>query len=115
MLLATFTTEDDITRSRDRKVGAIDATIQITNVSIDALQKKLDGLKQRAAAQERSGQPLSSDITDNMNAIEQQITEKKNYVAYSQEQKEELKKQYAADMVRFRELKAAQQPQQQSQ
>lgn len=106
MLLATFTTEDDIVRSRDRKASAIDATIEVTNATIGNLQKKLDELKQRAAAYERNGKPVSDDIKSDMDSVQQQIAEKQKYIDYSKQQKEALMQQYAAYLARFRELKA---------
>ena len=44
MLLATFTTEQDLIASRDRKLSAIDATIEITHPSIENLHRKLEDL-----------------------------------------------------------------------
>ena len=112
MLLATFTTDQDLIRSRDRKLSAIDATIEVTKAAITGLQKKLDTLQQRAAAYERNGRPVSDGLNTDMTSQQQQIEGKKQYIAYSQQEKANITKQYASDLKRFRELKAAQQPQQ---
>lgn len=109
MLLATFTTEQDIIRSRDRKLSAIDASIEVTTATIAGLQKKLDELQQRAAASERNGRPLSDEIKDDMAATQQQIEGKQKYIAYSQQEKANIDKQYAAYLQRFRELEKTQQ------
>ncbi len=104
MLLATFTTEQDLLASRDRKLGAIDATIEITRVTISNLQRKLNDLKAKAAQQERSGRPISDDLKEDMAAVDKQIKEKQDYVDYSQHEKETLRAKYDADLKRYREL-----------
>ncbi len=109
MLLATFTTEEDITRSRDRKLSAIDATIEVTTATIAGLQKKLDELQRRAAAYERNGRPLSDELKEDMASTQQQIDGKQKYIAYSQQEKAGINKQYAAYLQRFRELEKMQQ------
>lgn len=112
VLLSTFTTENDLIRSRDRKLSALDAQIDITNATVGDLQKKLDGLQDRAAAYERNGRPISDDLKSDMTSVKQQIAEKQKYIAYVQQQKTQVTEQYAAYLKRYRELKsgAAQQP-----
>lgn len=96
VLLATFLTEEDIIRSRDRKVSSIDASIELTNITKDKLQKKLEKEKQRAAKNNQN----------DIKSLQKQIDEKKKYVASKQREKKELIAKYAADLERFRELKA---------
>lgn len=106
VLLATFLTEEDIIRSRDRKVSAIDASIELTNITKDKLQEKLEKEKQRAAKIERQGKPASKNNENDIKSLQKQIDEKKKYVASKQREKKELITKYAADLERFRELKA---------
>jgi len=106
VLLATFLTEEDITRSRDRKVSAIDATIELSNITMDKLQGKLEKEKQHAASFERKGKPVPKNTQKDINNLQKQLDEKKSYIASKQREKQELIDKYAADLERFRELKA---------
>jgi len=106
VLLSTFLTEEDILRSRDRKLSAIDATIEITRITIDKLQEKQDKEKGRAANLERQGKPLPENTQQDIDSLQKQITDKENYIASKEREKQELIDKYAADLERFRELKA---------
>jgi hypothetical protein len=107
MLLSTFTTEQELLASRDRATGAIDATIEITGVTITALDRKLEELKKRAAGLERAGTPPPAELKDDMASLEKQISDKKNYIAVKQEEKAQLLRKYDADLQRYRELRGA--------
>ncbi|PKM43656.1 MAG: DUF4124 domain-containing protein [Gammaproteobacteria bacterium HGW-Gammaproteobacteria-1] len=105
MLLSTFTTEQELIASRDRATGAIDATIEITGATINTLNRKQDDLKKRAAALERAGSPLPTELKEDMASLEKQIQEKKDYIEYKKREKEQLLEKFDMDLKRFRELK----------
>ncbi|MGM0593623.1 MAG: hypothetical protein ACQETD_03710, partial [Pseudomonadota bacterium] len=52
VLLSTFLSEQEIIESRERKVGAIDATIEVTRITIDKLEADLEKEQKRAAGYE---------------------------------------------------------------
>lgn len=106
VLLSTFLTEKDVLESRDRKVSAIDATIELTRISMDKLQENLDKEKTRAANFERQGKPIPQRSQEDIDSLQKQIDDKKNYIASKEREKQELLDKYAADLKRFRELKA---------
>lgn len=103
-LLATFSSVQDIIDSRDRKLAAIDATIELAKVTIGSLKQKLADYRQRAARLERAGKPLPDDLVQDMKSIQAQIQVKREYVASKHEEKKALEEKYAADIERFREL-----------
>lgn len=105
VLLSTFTNEQDLIDSRDRKVAAIDATIDVTKVTIGQLEEKLDDMRKRAANLERGGKPIPEDLVRDIDNIEGQIANKQNYIASKEREREELLQKYAADLERFRQLK----------
>lgn len=105
MLLSTFTTEQELIASRDRATGAIDATIEITGATINTLNRKQDDLKKRAAALERAGSPLSTELKEDMASLEKQIQEKKDYIEYKKREKGQLLEKFDMDLKRYRELK----------
>lgn len=100
MLLATFSTEEELERARERSVNAIDATIDVTNATIATLNRRLEDQQRRA------GKEPSEAQKDDIAALERQIEEKQAYVDYKQREKDELLRKYDADLKRFRELKA---------
>jgi hypothetical protein len=106
VLLSTFLSEEDIVRSRDRKVSAIDATIEVTHITIDKLQEKLGKEKGRAANLERQGKPIQKGLQRDMESLQKQINNKQSYIASKEREKQQLIDKYASDLERFRELKA---------
>jgi hypothetical protein len=110
MLLSTFTTEQELIAARDRATGAVDAIVEITNATVNALSRKQDDLKKRAAALERAGSQLPADLREDMASLEKQIDEKMDYIEYKKREKEQLLEKYDMDMKRFRELKGIQPP-----
>lgn len=106
MLLATFTSEQDLLEARDRKLAAIDASIEITGITIGTLEQKLTELRKRAAGLERGGSAVPADLKEDMVSIEKQIGEKRKYIEYQQQEKQEMNEKYAADLQRYRELRA---------
>lgn len=107
MLLSTYLSEEDILRSRDRKLVAIDATIELTRITIEKLQDKHEKEKSRAAAFERQGKPLPERMQEDIDSLQKQLDDKQSYVASKQKERQELLDQYEADIKRFRELKAS--------
>ena len=107
VLLSTFLNEEEILRSRDRKLVAIDATLELTRITVDKLQEKLEAEKARAANYERQGKTLPERTQEDIDSLQKQIDDKQNYIVSKEKEKQELLDKYEADMVRFRELKAS--------
>lgn len=106
MLLSTFTNEQDLINSRDRKLSSLDAIVEITTVAIDGLERKLADFKKRAAGLERSGNPIPADLKDDMAGVEKQIADKRLYIVSKKKEKADLTLKYEADLNRYRELKS---------
>lgn len=106
VLLSTFLNEEEILRSRDRKLVAIDATLELTRITVDKLQDKLASEKARAANYERQGKALPERTQEDIESLQKQIEDKQSYIASKENERQELIDKYEADMVRFRELKA---------
>lgn len=106
MLLSTFLTEKDVADSRDRKISAIDATIELTRATIDKLQGNLDEEKAHAASFERQGKPIPERNQKDIDSLQKQINDKTSYINSKEREKQEIIDKYEADLERFRELKA---------
>lgn len=105
VLLATFTSVEDIQAARDRRLTSIDGTIDITRVTIDKLNQNLAALKQRAATQERQGKPISDDLKQDITSTEKQIADKQRYIQSKERVKADINHKAEADIARFKELK----------
>ena len=111
VLLATFLTEEEIIRSRERKLVAIDANLELTRITIEKLQEKLDLEKSRAEKLESKGKPLPERTQEDIDNLTQQLANKNNYVDSKEKERQALIDTYDADIARFRELKGQSQPQ----
>jgi hypothetical protein len=107
VLLSTFLNEEEILRSRERKLVAIDATLELTRITIDKLQTRLDGEKARAANYERQGKVLPERTQEDIDSLQKQIETKQGYAASKEQERQALLDKYEADIARFRELKAS--------
>lgn len=107
VLLATFLSEEEIKRSRERKLVAIDGNLEITRITIDKLQEKLEQEKARADKLKSQGKPLPERTQEDIDSLEQQLANKKSYAASREKERQALIDKYEADITRFRELKAS--------
>ena len=105
VLLSTFTTEQELLASRDRKVAAIDATIEVTGLSIENISEALKRYQKRAANLERSGRPVSDALQKDIAGLKAQIASKQKYIDAKTEEKAAIQEKYQQDLERFRYLK----------
>ena len=108
MLLSTFTTEDDMIMARDGKIAAIDSVIRITRDRIDKLRKTIEEDTRRAANLERAGRTVPKDLHDRIAESRARIERYENFIASKQTEQEAIRRQFEADIRRFRELRAMQ-------
>jgi len=106
VLLSTFTSEHDIAMARDDKLQAIDGIINVTQGTVKILQDKLEGLQKQAADIERAGRNPPKHLLDQMADVKRQIQSKQAFIDKRRKEKAAVRKEYAADMKRFRELKS---------
>lgn len=107
VLLATFLTEEDIIQARDRKLSSIDAGIELNRLTIDKLEGDLEREQKRAENYRRKEQETPESLQQAIDSLERQIADKKRYISSQQVERERLVEEYARDLERFRELKAA--------
>lgn len=110
VLLATFLNEEEILRSRDRKLLAIDANLELTHITIEKLQVKLEAEKARVANLERQGKPIPERTQEDIDSLQKQIDDKQRYQDSKSKERQALIEQYEADIARFRELKGSRNP-----
>ncbi len=105
VLLSTYLTEEDIINSRNRKSNLFDASIEVTQVTINKLQEKLDEDQKQAEKLKKKGKEPTARLQQDITSLQQQIEEKKRFIKKKEQEKQELHQQYEAELTRFRELK----------
>jgi len=106
VLLNTFRSEDDIILARDGKLATYDAQIRIAYTNIERLKAWLETQKKKAAALERKGQRVPQKLLSEIENTRKQIKANYESILRQEKDKELIRKKYAADLARFRELKA---------
>lgn len=106
VLLSTFLSGEDIHAARDRKLSSFDGYLEITQITIANLKKKLEDEQRKVANSERSGQPVSAASMKQIRAFRNQISIKEAFARQKQAEKDKLRKKYDDDYKRFMELKA---------
>lgn len=105
ILLATFSNVSEIERARDERIQAIDASITLANKQTETIQLDLDKRIQAAADAERSGKAPNDALLKDIEELERQVENKKEYISAREKEKEETNSEYAANIQRFKELK----------
>jgi hypothetical protein len=105
ILLQSFTTERDLKISYDGKIGVNRDIIDITNTGTRTLTENLDNTRTKAANYERAGEKPPESVLEEMNSLKRQIKDNDEFIARKEEEIKALKRQYEADLNRFRELK----------
>jgi|SRR5690625_4412699 len=108
-LLLTFSNTNEIERARDDRVAAIDGQISLTRMRIDNLQNKLQRARQQAVTAERSGRN-PSDLHKRILEMERQVQDYENFIANREQERTDIITQFNADLIRFKQLKAADTP-----
>lgn len=108
VLLQTYTSLDDIVRSRSRKLNAIEATIRVTEGRVDKLNEELARQTESAADVERRGEALPPALQETIASLKQQIDDNLKYIAGKRTESQALESRYNADIQRYKELKGLQ-------
>jgi len=105
VLLRSFRTEDDILLTRDGQLQAIDAYIKLARGNIKRLKLKLEALQRQAASLELSGKTVSKRLKDEISAKNRALKESYESIVHREHDKDRIRKAFAKDQKRFRELK----------
>jgi len=106
VLLATYTTEEEMRLTRNEQSGAIDSRIKHAERIVADLALKRELLRAQAAKQELSGKKVSPKLLANIAAINDRIKKQKSIIQDRHREKTVLEARFDADLNRYRELKA---------
>jgi len=106
VLLATYSSEDDMLKTRDGKLSAIEGLIQLTQRRIISMNIRIKRLTEDAADFERGGRPVHDILTRQIENIRTQTAENQSFILIKQQEQDEINAQFRKDIARFRELQA---------
>jgi hypothetical protein len=105
LLLATYGHEDDIIQTRDRKLAEIEAQIGASNETLTTLRAAFARYQAQAAEESRASGRTSAQTANNLAKTGSQIARQENLIQGKREEQETARRQFQADLERFRELK----------
>lgn len=108
-LLATFTTEDDLTRTRDDRIGMIDGLISRLDDRIRILSERLGVVEKRILQQEKSrGEANAQEsLYAEQHSIQRNIENAWSLIDSKAAERSVVANKFEGDLVRYRELKSA--------
>lgn len=105
ILLKTFSSEDEITMTRDGKITTIKTEIRLTKKSVDKTKLRLTALRKQAANFERNGKAVPDDLLKKITQNEEQIENYKIFIKSKQQEQQRINAKANSDITRYRELR----------
>jgi Domain of unknown function (DUF4124) len=105
VLLATYSSEDDMLKTRDGKLSAVEGLVQLTQRRIISMNIRIKQLTEDAADYERGGRPVPDLLTRQIENIRTQTAENQSFILIKQQEQDEINAQFEKDIARFRELR----------
>lgn len=108
LLLSTYDHEDDINFTRDRKLAQLETSIKASEDTLKSLRGALARLETQAAEESRGGKAVSPQTAKGIAQTGNQIAAHEAAIQTTRKEQEAIRKQAAADLERYRELKQGQ-------
>lgn len=107
MLLDSYTSIDDLTRSRDTRVSALEAQIAVSRDAAAAHAANLAELEKQADGHRDAGRPVPDKLAGELADTRQQLESMQEFVATREAEQEKIVSQFEADIERFRDLRGS--------
>ncbi len=108
-LMRTYSGQDDILRSRDQKLAALEITLSITQDNLSMVTKQLDEINKRAEGLQGANKPLPEKLQKDIGALQIQQQQYQDFIKAKQAEQSRIKEKAEADLNRYREIKAGRQ------
>ncbi|MCR4333198.1 MAG: hypothetical protein NUV34_10940 [Sulfuricaulis sp.] len=105
LLLSTYGGEDDINYIRDRKIAQIETSIKASEETLKNLRAALVRMEAQATDEGKGDKAADQSTVKNIEQTRKQIARHEGVVAEKRKEQEALRKQYADEMERYREIK----------
>jgi hypothetical protein len=110
ILLETYLSVEDIEEIRDRWLELVESQITVTELYLGNLRTKLDQLHRRLLvfapySERENAQPVPDNLTLEISRTESSILTHEQRLIENRAEQEEIRANFEADIVRFKELK----------
>lgn len=105
ILLDTFVTPQDIERSREDKLTAVEGGIRLTEGNLERQRSNLERLTRRADGLEERGKKVPDDLQADLAELERQIRNNEAFIIAQRAEQDRIRRQHEEYLARFRELK----------
>lgn len=105
MLLATYTSTEELELARDGRIQALDAQIKVVSGSISTLEKRLADLEQQAAAFRNNNKPVPEPVQKQIEETREELLHNQKFLIETQQKQDDIDQRFAQDIARFKELK----------
>lgn len=110
VLLMTFSNEDEILEAQKERIEVIDSVIKLLQKNIKNEEVKLERLEKRAFDQYTSRErEVPGGLAQNIEYFSEKIIGIQQQLGLKMDEREKVKQQYIADLIRYRELIQAKQ------
>ncbi len=106
VLLATFSSEDDMVFARDGKLSFLEGQIKVAESQIGKLEADLDRMIAVAASIERTGQKPQDKLVGDIESTRKQIEDQRKYIETRRADQAAVRERFETDIGRFRRLTA---------
>ncbi|MDJ0778219.1 MAG: DUF4124 domain-containing protein [Gammaproteobacteria bacterium] len=107
VLLLTFSSEEELLLSREKRIGDIDSVIGLINKSIVSTQEKLDMLERNANNIYISqGKEVPGGLAQKIEQFTRKIENRNRQLEQKEAEKAKIDQQFEIDLARYRHLKA---------
>ena len=105
VLLMTFTSEEEMVRAEEERVAVIDSVISLLNKNIEQEIETIERLETRARIQYvDKDKPIPGGLAQNIEYFNEKLLNKQRQLQLKMEEKERVKRRFAEDILRYREL-----------
>ncbi len=113
VLLMTFTSESELLAAREERIAVIDSVISLLRKNIEQEQETISRLEQRAQnLYVEKDKAVPGGLAQNIEYFNEKLLNKQRQLQLKIEEKQRIKRQYAEDLDRYRQLTQIEEPQQ---
>ena len=105
ILLQTYGSEEDILMARDGQVASLASQVKLSEGRIEKLNKQLDEMIAEAAQAQKSGKPVSENLSAGIDAMRRELTGHRTLIDARTVEIKAIQEKAEADLARFRSLK----------
>lgn len=103
-LLRIYGSPEDVVRARDTKLSSIEGFIDTSRGNVSRLESQKRALESRLANVERAGGSISREQLSQIRSIENRIRNNESEIQEKQDEMDQLRATFSADLKRVREL-----------